>query len=88
MISESETDQIIAIANVIRRAVSTPVSFGEKEVRADGLDRPRALRSAIHANREDMLNDAEIAMRHGKRIGGNRIEVFRAVDAHCCAPTG
>jgi EAL domain-containing protein (putative c-di-GMP-specific phosphodiesterase class I) len=24
-----------------------------------------------------MLNDAEIAMRHGKRMGGNRIEVFR-----------
>lgn len=24
-----------------------------------------------------MLNDAEIAVRHGKRIGGNRIEVFR-----------
>ena len=25
-----------------------------------------------------MLNDAEIAVRHGKRMGGNRIEVFRA----------
>ncbi len=31
----------------------------------------------LHATREDMLNDAEIAMRHGKRMGGNRIEVFR-----------
>jgi EAL domain-containing protein (putative c-di-GMP-specific phosphodiesterase class I) len=31
----------------------------------------------LHATREDMLKDAEIAMRHGKRMGGNRIEVFR-----------
>src|SRR6202022_2151476 len=30
----------------------------------------------LHATREDMLKDAEIAMRHAKRLGGKRIEVF------------
>jgi diguanylate cyclase (GGDEF)-like protein/PAS domain S-box-containing protein len=78
IISESETDQIISIANVVRRAVSTPVTFGETEVPLTATIGLALFDPQLHANREDMLNDAEIAVRHGKRIGGNRIEVFRA----------
>jgi diguanylate cyclase (GGDEF)-like protein/PAS domain S-box-containing protein len=77
VISESETDHIIAIANVIRRAVSTPVTFGQNEVPLTASIGLALFDPQLHANREDMLNDAEIAVRHGKRIGGNRIEVFR-----------
>ncbi len=77
VISESETDQIIALANVIRRAVSTPVTFGENEIPLTASIGLALFDPQLHANREDMLNDAEIAVRHGKRIGGNRIEVFR-----------
>ncbi len=77
VISESETDHIIAIANVVRRAVSTPVSFGETEVPLTASIGLALFDPQLHANREDMLNDAEIAVRHGKRNGGNRIEVFR-----------
>ncbi|MEW6437947.1 MAG: EAL domain-containing protein [Pseudomonadota bacterium] len=77
VISESETDHIIAIANVVRRAVSTPVAFGETEVPLTASIGLALFDPQLHANREDMLNDAEIAVRHGKRIGGNRIEVFR-----------
>ena len=77
VISENETDQIIAIANVVRRAVSTPVAFGETEVPLTASIGLALFDPQLHADREDMLNDAEIAVRHGKRIGGNRIEVFR-----------
>jgi diguanylate cyclase (GGDEF)-like protein/PAS domain S-box-containing protein len=77
VISENETDHIIAIANVVRRAVSTPVAFGETEVPLTASIGLALFDPQLHANREDMLNDAEIAVRHGKRIGGNRIEVFR-----------
>ncbi len=77
VISESETDHIIAIANVVRRAVSTPISFGETEVPLTASIGLALFDPQLHANREDMLNDAEIAVRHGKRNGGNRIEVFR-----------
>jgi EAL domain-containing protein (putative c-di-GMP-specific phosphodiesterase class I) len=31
----------------------------------------------LHPDHNDMLEDAEIALRHAKRNGGNRIEVFR-----------
>ena len=77
VISENETDQIIAIANVVRRAVSTPVAFGETEVPLTASIGLALFDPQLHADREDMLNDAEIAVRHGKRTGGNRIEVFR-----------
>ena len=41
-----------------------------------------------HPKREDMLKDAEIAMRYAKRDGGGRIEVFRPAHALADAPTG
>lgn len=77
VISESEADQAVALANVVRRALSTPVTFAEREIPLtasigiafwDPHNRPR---------REDLLKDAEIAMRHAKKGGGNRVEVFR-----------
>jgi diguanylate cyclase (GGDEF)-like protein/PAS domain S-box-containing protein len=77
LISESATDQIIAVANVVRHAVSTPVTFGENEVPLSASIGLALYDPQLHAKREDMLNDAEIAVRHGKRLGGNRIEVFR-----------
>ncbi len=61
----------------MRRAVSTPISFGETEVPLTASIGLALFDPQLHANREDMLNDAEIAVRHGKRNGGNRIEVFR-----------
>jgi len=78
IISETETDQIISVANVVRRAVSTPVTFGDNEVPLSASIGLALYDPQLHAKREDMLNDAEIAVRHGKRMGGNRIEVFRA----------
>jgi diguanylate cyclase (GGDEF)-like protein/PAS domain S-box-containing protein len=77
IVSETETDQIISVANVVRRAVSTPVTFGENEVPLLASIGIALFDPQLHSKREDMLNDAEIAVRHGKRIGGNRIEVFR-----------
>ncbi len=78
IISESETDQITALANVARRVASTPVTFSDHEIPLTASIGLALYDPQLHAKREDMLKDAEIAMRHGKRLGGNRIEVFRA----------
>ncbi|WOJ91512.1 sensor domain-containing phosphodiesterase [Methylocapsa polymorpha] len=78
IISESETDQITALANVARRVASTPVTFSDREIPLTASIGLSLYDPQLHAKREDMLKDAEIAMRHGKRLGGNRIEVFRA----------
>jgi diguanylate cyclase (GGDEF)-like protein/PAS domain S-box-containing protein len=78
IISEFETDQVIALANVIRRAVSTPVTFGDSEIPLSASIGVALFDQQLHPKGEDMLNDAEIAVRFGKRVGGNRIEVFRS----------
>ena len=75
--SENETDQIVALANAIRRVVSTPVTFGEREVPLAASIGVALYDGKIHAAREDMLKDSEIAMRTAKRAGGNRLELFR-----------
>lgn len=77
IVSEYETSQISALANVVRRVVSTPVAFSDKEIPLTASIGLALYDPQLHAVREDMLKDAEIAMRHGKRMGGNRIEVFR-----------
>jgi diguanylate cyclase (GGDEF)-like protein/PAS domain S-box-containing protein len=77
VISESETDHIISLANVVRRAVSTPVTFAEQEIPLSATIGLALFDARLHPKRDDMVKDAEIAMRFGKTVGGNRIEVFR-----------
>jgi diguanylate cyclase (GGDEF)-like protein/PAS domain S-box-containing protein len=78
IVSESETEQITALANMARRVASTPVTFSDREIPLTASIGLALYDPQLHAKREDMLKDAEIAMRYGKRMGGNRIEVFRA----------
>ncbi|MGP0059728.1 MAG: EAL domain-containing protein [Beijerinckiaceae bacterium] len=77
VVSEAETDNIIALANVVRRALSTPVTFAEQEIPLSASIGLALFDTQLHPKRDDMIKDAEIAMRYGKRVGGNRIEVFR-----------
>lgn len=77
IVSEFETAQISGLANLVRRVVSTPVTFNEQEIPLTASIGLALYDPQLHATREDMLKDAEIAMRQGKRLGGNRIEVFR-----------
>jgi diguanylate cyclase (GGDEF)-like protein/PAS domain S-box-containing protein len=77
VVSETDTDNIIALANVVRRALSTSVTFAEKEIPLSASIGVALFDTQLHAKRDEMVKDAEIAMRYGKRVGGNRIEVFR-----------
>jgi diguanylate cyclase (GGDEF)-like protein/PAS domain S-box-containing protein len=79
ILSESEIEQTIALANVVRRALSTPVTFSDREIPLTASIGLALFDPQVHPRREDMLKDAEIAMRHAKRGGGNKIEVFRPV---------
>jgi diguanylate cyclase (GGDEF)-like protein/PAS domain S-box-containing protein len=76
--SESDPEQISSLAATMRRVASTPVTFSDREIPLTASIGVALYDPQLHAGREDMLKDAEIAMRHGKRLGGNRIEVFRA----------
>ncbi|MBS7540214.1 EAL domain-containing protein, partial [Ancylobacter lacus] len=76
LMSERDAERITAFADTLRRTLRAPVGFGDREIfitasigllLADGQRRTPA----------EMLKDAELAMFHAKRAGGDRIEVFR-----------
>jgi diguanylate cyclase (GGDEF)-like protein/PAS domain S-box-containing protein len=76
LISERDPDRVIAFADMILRAIATPITFAEREIfltASVGL----ALHEAGGASGEEVLKNAEIAMVHAKRHGGDRIEVFQ-----------
>ena len=76
LMSERDAERITTFADTLRRSLRAPISFAEKEVfvtASIGL----VLSSPELGKRDDVLKDAELAMYYGKRIGGDRIEVFR-----------
>jgi diguanylate cyclase (GGDEF)-like protein len=77
LVSESESDYVNKLAEALRRSLSTPVTFGEREVALSASVGIALFDSKLHSKREDLFKDAELAMRQSKRGGGNRIELFR-----------
>ncbi len=76
VLSEREPARIVAFAETIRRTLRAPIAFNDREIfltASIGL----AL-AENHSNRtEEVLKDAELAMYYAKRIGGDRIEIFK-----------
>ena len=77
LMSETNPDHVIALADSVRRALATPVRFTDREIALFASIGITLYDRQLHPAADDMLEDAEIAMRHAKRNGGNRIEVFR-----------
>jgi diguanylate cyclase (GGDEF)-like protein/PAS domain S-box-containing protein len=77
LLSERDPSRIIAFAETIRRTLRAPITFNDREMiltAAIGV----ALSDGEARRGEDVIKDAELAMYHGKRLGGDRIEVFKA----------
>ncbi|MEN3385798.1 MAG: hypothetical protein V7608_5842, partial [Hyphomicrobiales bacterium] len=76
VLSEREPPRITAFADTLRKTLRAPITFNDREIlltASIGL----ALADGQPQRKEDVLKDAELAMYHGKRIGGDRIEVFK-----------
>jgi diguanylate cyclase (GGDEF)-like protein/PAS domain S-box-containing protein len=76
LLSEKESDRIIAFAETLRKGLRAPITFNDREIfltASIGL----ALNDSQPHRTEEVLKDAELAMYHAKRIGGDRIEVFK-----------
>jgi diguanylate cyclase (GGDEF)-like protein/PAS domain S-box-containing protein len=77
LLSERDPGRIIAFAETIRRTLRAPITFNDREIfltASIGL----ALADQQTHRSEEILKDAELAMYHAKRIGGDRIEVFKS----------
>ncbi|MEN3930025.1 EAL domain-containing protein [Microvirga sp. W0021] len=77
LLSEREPDRVVAFADMVRRAITTPITYADKEISLSAslglvLYDPS---TSVQAN--EVIKSAEIAVAHAKSQGGNRIEVFR-----------
>ena len=76
VLSVKEVNQIITFTETLRKALRAPIIFNDREIfltASIGL----ALADTQAQKGEDFLKDAELAMHHAKRVGGDRIEVFK-----------
>jgi len=76
VLSEREPARIVAFAETIRRTLRAPIAFNDREIfltASIGL----ALAETQVPRTEEVLKDAELAMYYAKRIGGDRIEIFK-----------
>ena len=76
LLSERESERVIAFAETLRKALRNPITFNDREIfltASMGL----ALGDGQPHRTEEVLKDAELAMYHAKRIGGDRIELFK-----------
>jgi len=76
VLSEREPARIVAFAETIRRTLRAPIAFNDREIfltASIGL----ALAENQTQRTEEVLKDAELAMYYAKRIGGDRIEIFK-----------
>ncbi len=77
IVSEQDPEAAMALADGLRRTIATPITFADREISLTASLGVVFHDPNLHAKRDDMMKDAEIAMAHAKRSGGNRIEVFR-----------
>ena len=73
VLSERDPTRLIAFAETIRRTLRAPITFNDREIfltASIGL----ALGDGQPSRTEETLKDAELAMYHAKRIGGDRMD--------------
>jgi predicted signal transduction protein with EAL and GGDEF domain len=71
----ARSDQLIAFAETICRTLRAPITFNDREIFLTASIGPCARRRPAEPHRRG-TRDAELAMYHAKRIGGDRIELF------------
>ncbi|EGP09224.1 diguanylate cyclase/phosphodiesterase [Bradyrhizobiaceae bacterium SG-6C] len=74
--SEHEPARITAFAETIRKTIRAPIAFDGREIfltASIGL----ALSDPQTPLSDEIIKDAELAMYHSKRIGGDRIDVYK-----------
>ena len=76
LLSEKEPARIVAFTETLRRTLRAPIAFNDREIFLTASIGLALAENAPHRT-EEVLKDAELAMYHAKRIGGDRIEIFK-----------
>lgn len=78
VVSEQEPQRVIALADLVRRAVSTPITHGERQIYLTGSVGVALLDETSLNDKEAFIRNAELASIHAKRTGRDRVEIYRA----------
>jgi diguanylate cyclase (GGDEF)-like protein/PAS domain S-box-containing protein len=78
VVSEPEPQRIMALADLVRRAVSTPITHGERQIYLTGSVGVALLDETSLSDKEAFIRNAELASIHAKRTGRDRVEIYRA----------
>jgi diguanylate cyclase (GGDEF)-like protein/PAS domain S-box-containing protein len=76
LMSEMDAAKITQLAETIRKTIRAPIAFNDREIfltASIGL----ALADPTATVSDEIIKDAELAMYHSKRIGGDRIDVYK-----------
>jgi diguanylate cyclase (GGDEF)-like protein/PAS domain S-box-containing protein len=77
LLSEREGPRISAFAETIRKALASPISFSGRDIVLTGSLGLAMMEPGATVTADDLLRDAEVAMLHAKRLGGDHIEIFK-----------
>lgn len=78
LMSEQDRERVLALADLMRRAISAVMIYDGREIIVPatlGLVFPA---DVANADRDMIVKCAELAVTHGKRSGGDRVEIFRS----------
>ena len=76
LLSEHDSERIVAFAETLRKGLRAPITFNDREIfltASMGI----ALADGQPHRADEVLKDAELAMFHAKRIGGDRSVLFK-----------
>jgi diguanylate cyclase (GGDEF)-like protein/PAS domain S-box-containing protein len=77
LLSEREPSRIVAFAESLRRTLRAPIAFNEREIILTASIGLALADNEPQRGSVEVLKDAELAMYHSKRIGGDSIEIFK-----------
>ena len=76
ILSDRDSTRLVALAETIRHTLRAPITFNDREIVLTGSI-GLTLGDGEPQHAEERLKDAELAMYHAKRIGGDRIDSFK-----------
>lgn len=77
LLSERDPEPISALAEQVRRAITAPMSFADREIYLTASVGVALYEKQPGMKPEEVLASAEIAMVHAKRLGGDKVTIFR-----------
>ncbi len=77
IVSETDPQRIISFADLVRRSLTTPITFADREVFLTASIGILLHNPAQEIKRDECIKNIDIAVAHAKRLGGDRIELFK-----------